>query len=109
MGDDEVIGDELAKLRHICGICGISRYARAPETNAMSLPRLGGHLSKQMRVSMKLGKKRKQYADGFKAGAVRLVLDEGRTASSVARDSATEEVEGTGTVSMPPVPPSAVK
>jgi len=39
-----------------------------------------------MTTSKKPGRQRRQFTDEFKAGAVRLVLEEGRSAMAVARD-----------------------
>jgi transposase len=43
-------------------------------------------VSKQMEQSKKQKRPRRQFTDEFKAGAVRLVLDEGKTVAQVARD-----------------------
>jgi transposase len=43
-------------------------------------------VSKQMEQSKKPKRARRQFTDEFKAGAVRLVLDEGKTVAQVARD-----------------------
>lgn len=43
-------------------------------------------VSKQMEQSKKQKRPRRQFTDEFKAGAVRLVLDEGKSVTQVARD-----------------------
>jgi transposase len=43
-------------------------------------------VSKQMEQSKKQKRSRRQFTDEFKAGAVRLVLDEGKSVAQVARD-----------------------
>ncbi len=56
------------------------------------MPRLGGHLSKQVGWPMESRKrqvevrKRRQFSDEYKAGAVRLVLNEGKSVTGTARD-----------------------
>lgn len=43
-------------------------------------------VSKQMEQSKKQKRARRQFTDEFKAGAVRLVMDEGKAVTQVARD-----------------------
>src|SRR5258708_9388208 len=57
----------------------------------MDLIRFGGHLSKGNTMSRPMAdtpkrRGRRQFTEEFKAGAVRLVLDEGKTVGATARD-----------------------
>ena len=65
--------------------------ATATSSSAMGLIRFGGHLSKGNTMSKPMAdtpqrRPRRRFTDGFKAGAVRLHLEEGKTVGATARD-----------------------
>lgn len=75
----------------------------------MDIFRKAATMSTPMADTPKRRRPRRRFDDDFKAQAVRLVLDEGKSVGAVARDlDLTERHSGNGCIALAPIAPRAV-